>query len=70
MNTFRSSDLSTIAASRALAARVFGGPEWEKEGADVYRGDPGESGVASWAIGNCHVRRWLACLLRGREDGC
>ncbi|GAA5998647.1 alpha-mannosidase [Rhodotorula paludigena] len=60
MNTFRSSDLSTIAASRALAARVFGGPEWEKEGADVYRGDPGESGVASWAIGNCHIDTgWL-----------
>lgn len=55
MNVFRPDDLSTTAASRKLAAEVFGGPEWEKEGHKVYGTDPVKDGVASYAIGNCHV---------------
>ena len=55
MNVFRYDDLSTIAASRKLAAEVFGGPEWEKEAHKVYGKDPVADGVASYAIGNCHV---------------
>lgn len=56
MNVFRPDDLATIAASRKLAAEVFGGPEWEKEGHKVYGRDPEADGVTSYAIGNCHVR--------------
>lgn len=55
MNVFRYDDHSTIAASRKLAAEVFGGPEWEKEAHKVYGKDPVADGVASYAIGNCHV---------------
>lgn len=55
MNVFRYDDLSTIAASRRLAAEVFGGPEWEKEAHKVYGKDPVADGVTSYAIGNCHV---------------
>ncbi|BGP38279.1 Glycoside hydrolase, 38 vacuolar alpha mannosidase [Rhodotorula kratochvilovae] len=60
MNTFRASDLSTIAECRKLASALFGGPEWEKEGARVYGKDPVKDGVSSWAIGNCHIdTAWL-----------
>ncbi|GAA6040668.1 hypothetical protein JCM8097_000867 [Rhodosporidiobolus ruineniae] len=62
MNTFRVDDLSTIAACREIAAKeVFGGEEWEKEGAKgIYKGDPGEEGVAAWGIANCHIdTAWL-----------
>ncbi|POY72711.1 hypothetical protein BMF94_4542 [Rhodotorula taiwanensis] len=60
MNVFRPDDVSTIAASRKLAAEVFGGPEWEKEGHKVYGTDPVKDGVASYAIGNCHIdTAWL-----------
>ncbi|TKA51106.1 hypothetical protein B0A53_05892 [Rhodotorula sp. CCFEE 5036] len=60
MNVFRYDDLSTIAASRKLAAVVFGGPEWEKEAHKVYGKDPVADGVASYAIGNCHIdTAWL-----------
>ncbi|GAA6052494.1 hypothetical protein JCM3770_003794 [Rhodotorula araucariae] len=60
MNTFRASDLSTIPECRKLASALFGGPEWEKEGARVYGKDPVKDGVSSWAIGNCHIdTAWL-----------
>ncbi|GAA5834834.1 hypothetical protein JCM9279_007122 [Rhodotorula babjevae] len=60
MNTFRASDLSTIATCRKMASALFGGEEWEKEGAKVYGKDPVKDGVSSWAIGNCHIdTAWL-----------
>lgn len=58
MNTFDPSDLSTLKACRALAAEVFGGKEWAREGGEARVYDKGEA-VTSWAIGNCHVRCFL-----------
>lgn len=66
MNVFRYDDLSTIAASRKLAAEVFGGPEWEKEAHKVYGKDPVADGVTSYAIGNCHVS--LGRVLSARQS--
>lgn len=59
MNTFDPSDLSTLKACRALAAELFGGKEWTREGGEARVYDKGAANgeaVTSWAIGNCHVR--------------
>ncbi|GAA6008699.1 hypothetical protein JCM10207_001690 [Rhodosporidiobolus poonsookiae] len=61
LNVFRPDDLSTIPLCRAIAAeRVFGSKDWEKRGAGVYGGKPGENGAQTWGIGNCHIdTAWL-----------
>lgn len=56
MNTFNPSDLATLSTCRALAADLFGGEEWTREGGEAKVYDKGRESVTSWAIGNCHVR--------------
>ncbi|KAK4701933.1 alpha-mannosidase, partial [Phenoliferia sp. Uapishka_3] len=57
MNVFKHDDLSTIKVARGLAEKVFG-KGWEKLGAGIYKGDPGDS--FTWGVGNCHIdTAWL-----------
>jgi hypothetical protein len=58
MNVFRPSDLTSISRSRLIASKVFGGKEWEKEGAGVY--DKKKENVTVWTAPNCHIdTAWL-----------
>ncbi|GAA6045569.1 hypothetical protein NBRC10513_004988 [Rhodotorula toruloides] len=60
MNTFNPSDLSTLSTCRALAAPLFGGEEWTREGGEAKVYEKGRESVTSWAIGNCHIdTAWL-----------
>jgi alpha-mannosidase len=59
MNTFKSTDLSTIAHSRCLVEKVFG-QNWEQEGAGIFKGGIEEEGTTTLGIGNCHIdTAWL-----------
>lgn len=57
MNVFRSGDISTIPAARAVAERVLG-EAWESKGGKIY--EEGDKKTKVWGIGHCHIdTAWL-----------